>query len=141
MTQVRESTIGIMWDPPKETNGVIIVYEVIYSMNISDFMDVMAVNTTELQITLTTLQVYNIRVRAYTRAGPGPVHLVDYMFVPLATTDSLTVNFSIIAVTDSLASTNSSDNGPLIGGVASFIVVVILVAVAVIIVYYFRRYV
>ena len=128
-----ESTLNIMWNPPRETNGNIVAYEVIYT---TESMDIMAVNISGLKTTIPTLRVHNIRVRAYTRAGPGPVQLVAHVFKPM--TD--VINSSIIVLTDSLAIIESSDNRPIIGGVAGFTGVIILVTVAALIVQYFRRY-
>ena len=60
-----------------DQNGIIITYEVLYEPleTFGGEIETEAVNTTNTFITLSALQEfvgYNISVRAYTNAGPGP---------------------------------------------------------------------
>ena len=73
-------TILVMWKeiPLFDQNGIIIAYEILYEP-LDTFGGLIirtkAVNTTNTFITLSDLQEfvgYNISVRAYTNAGPGP---------------------------------------------------------------------
>lgn len=72
-------TILVMWKeiPVFDQNGIIIAYEVLYEPldTFGGLIGTEAVNTTDTFITLSDLQEfvgYNISVRAYTNAGPGP---------------------------------------------------------------------
>ena len=72
-------TILVMWKeiPVLDQNGIIIAYEVLYEPldTFGGLIGTEAVNTSNTFITLSDLQEfvgYNISVRAYTNAGPGP---------------------------------------------------------------------
>ena len=72
-------TILVMWEEISvfDQNGVIIAYEVLYEPldTFGGLIGTEAVNTSNTFITLSDLQEfvgYNISVRAYTNAGPGP---------------------------------------------------------------------
>ena len=72
-------SIHVTWEevPPFDQNGVIIAYEVSYEpLNTFDGqLEVASMNSTDMFIILSGLQEflgYNITVRAYTVAGPGP---------------------------------------------------------------------
>ncbi len=67
------TSVVLTWSPPREPNGVIIAYEVTYSVNSSEPS---IVNTTDVTTTLVlrlaqSTKVSNISVRAYTSVGPG----------------------------------------------------------------------
>ena len=80
MAMVESSTtIRVLWEevPAIDRNGVITVYEVQYEPleTFGGQIATSTVNTSMLSINLTELQEfvdYNISVRAYTSAGPGP---------------------------------------------------------------------
>ncbi len=64
-------SVLLTWSPPQEPNGVIIAYEITYSVNGSESNTTNTTNTTHtLKLALST-EVSNISVRAYTRVGPG----------------------------------------------------------------------
>ncbi len=63
----------LTWSPPQGPNGVIIAYEVTYTVNSSEPSEM---NTTDVTTVLTltlafSTEVSNISVRAYTSVGPG----------------------------------------------------------------------
>ena len=73
------TSILLTWSPPQEPNGVIISYEVTYTVNGNNTV---RVNTSDLSTTFTIpslipqTRVSGITVTAYTRIGPGePVNL------------------------------------------------------------------
>ena len=73
------TSIVFTWSPPQEPNGVIISYEVIYTVNGNNTV---RVNTSDLSTTFTIpslipqTRVSGITVTAYTRLGRGePVNL------------------------------------------------------------------
>ena len=73
--------IVLTWSPPQEPNGVIISYEVTYTVNGNDTV---RVNTSDLSTTFTIpsltprTRVSAITVTAYTRIGRGePANLPD----------------------------------------------------------------
>ena len=75
------TSIVLTWSPPKEPNGVIISYEVTYTVNGNN---IVRVNTSDLSITFTIssliphTRVSAITVTAYTRIGRGePANLPD----------------------------------------------------------------
>ena len=73
---VSSTEIEVSWEevPAINENGVITVYEVLYTP-LMTFEGQISTNTSQLNITLTGLQEYveyNISVRAYTSVGPGP---------------------------------------------------------------------
>ena len=76
---VSSTEIEVSWEevPAINENGVITVYEILYTP-LMTFEGQISANTTtisQLNITLTGLQEYveyNISVRAYTSVGPGP---------------------------------------------------------------------
>lgn len=81
VTTIVLSSISILvtWEeiPVFDQNGIIIAYEVLYEPleTFGGEIETEAVNTTNTFITLSALQEfvgYNISVRAYTNAGPGP---------------------------------------------------------------------
>ena len=72
------TSIVLTWSPPQEPNGVIISYEVTYTVNI------FTVNTSDLSTTITIpsltpqTRVFAITVTAYTGIGRGePANLPD----------------------------------------------------------------
>ena len=76
---VSSTEIEVSWEevPAINENGVITVYEVLYSplMTFEGQIAATTTNTSQLNTTLTGLQEYveyNISVRAYTSVGPGP---------------------------------------------------------------------
>ena len=76
---VSSTEIEVSWEevPAINENGVITVYEVLYSplMTFEGQISANTTNTSQLNTTLTGLQEYveyNISVRAYTSVGPGP---------------------------------------------------------------------
>ena len=78
-TAVSSTEIEVSWEevPAINENGVITVYEVLYSplMTFEGQISTNTTNTSQLNTTLTGLQEYveyNISVRAYTSVGPGP---------------------------------------------------------------------
>ena len=83
MTTVLSSTeILVNWTEVSEIdqNGLIVTYEVMYDplMTFNGMLNRITVNTTNLSITLNSLQEYveyNISVRAYTNVGPGPYNV------------------------------------------------------------------
>nr|XP_033808593.1 phosphatidylinositol phosphatase PTPRQ isoform X3 [Geotrypetes seraphini] len=67
---VTATGINLEWSPPKEPNGIVTHYEVIYINSSSSFTE----NTTATKIYLKNLRphtLYSISVRAYTRFGHG----------------------------------------------------------------------
>ena len=67
------SIIIISWSTPQVPNGIIIAYEITYSVNGSSLVTVNATGTTTLTLELApSTTVSGISVRAYTRIGPGP---------------------------------------------------------------------
>ncbi|XP_030070443.1 phosphatidylinositol phosphatase PTPRQ isoform X2 [Microcaecilia unicolor] len=67
---VTATGINLEWSPPKEPNGIVTHYEVIYVTSSSSFTE----NTTATKIYLKNLRphtLYSISVRAYTRFGHG----------------------------------------------------------------------
>ena len=75
------TSIILIWDPPQEPNGVIISYEVTYTV---DGNNTVRVNTSDLSTTFTIpsltpqTRVSDITVTAYTRIGRGePANLSD----------------------------------------------------------------
>ena len=83
------TSIVLTWSPPQEPNGVIISYEVTYTVNgNNDFR----VNTSDLSTTFTIpsltpqTRVSAITVTAYTRIGRGePANLSDQTTLELRT--------------------------------------------------------
>ena len=78
-TAVSSTEIEVSWEevPAINENGVITVYEVLYTplMTFEGQISTNTTNTSQLNITLTGLQEYveySISVRAYTSVGPGP---------------------------------------------------------------------
>ena len=73
------TTIAVMWHgvPPIDQNGIITIYEVMYTPN-EDFggaIETKTTNVTELSVLLRDLEEninYSISVLAYTSVGPGP---------------------------------------------------------------------
>ena len=75
------TSIVLTWSPPQEPNGVIISYEVTYTVNDNNTV---RVNTSDLSTTFTIpsltpqTRVSGITVTAYTRMGRGePANLPD----------------------------------------------------------------
>ena len=71
--------IMVTWEeiPAFDQNGIIIAYEVVYEPldTFSGELEAEAMNTTDTLTTLRDLEEfvgYNVTVRAYTSAGPGP---------------------------------------------------------------------
>ena len=84
MVEPRFTSIVFTWRPPQYPNGVIIAYEVTYSINGSIPT---AMNITEMNTALTTELVPNTRVsaisvRAYTSIGPGNARMHHDVFIP-----------------------------------------------------------
>ena len=78
-TAVSSTEIEVSWEevPAINENGVITMYEVLYSplMTFEGQISDNTTNTSQLNTTLTGLQEYveySISVRAYTSVGPGP---------------------------------------------------------------------
>ena len=73
------TSIVVNWSdvPAIDQNGIITQYEVVYEP-LETFEDIIGpgtMNTIDMTVTLSNLQeyvVYNVSVRAYTSAGPGP---------------------------------------------------------------------
>ena len=81
------TSIELTWSPPKEPNGVIISYEVTYTVNGNNTV---RVNTLDMSTTFTIpsltpqIRVSAITVTAYTRIGRGePAHLPDHTTLEL----------------------------------------------------------
>ena len=77
----RFTSVVLTWSPPQEPNGVIISYEVTYTVNRNNTIKV---NTSDLSTTFTIpsltpqTRVFAITVTAYTRIGRGvPANLPD----------------------------------------------------------------
>ena len=73
------TTINIVWEeiPPRNRNGLIVMYEIIYEPleTFEELLMTDARNTTNLSIVLENLHPfvnYNISVSAYTSVGNGP---------------------------------------------------------------------
>lgn len=67
---VTASEISLKWLPPEKSNGIIVVYEVLYKNTDALFMK----NTSTTNIILRDLKpytLYDISVRSYTRLGHG----------------------------------------------------------------------
>ena len=78
-TAVSSTEIEVSWEevPAINENGVITVYEVLYTplMTFEGQISANTTTTSQLNTTLTGLQEYveySISVRAYTSVGPGP---------------------------------------------------------------------
>ncbi len=72
------------WEAPEEPNGIIIAYELTYTVNSTNtttknFTDVSTMFTINLDI---NTNVSNISIRAYTSVGPGEVATADDVFIP-----------------------------------------------------------
>ena len=72
-------SINVNWDmvPPRDKNGVITIYQVLYQPleTFGGAIGPLTVNVTELTADMTDLEEYvhyTISVRAYTSAGEGP---------------------------------------------------------------------
>ena len=81
------TSIVFTWSPPQEPNGVIISYEVTYTVNYT-----VRVNTSDLSTTFTIpsltpqTRVSAITVTAYTRIGQGePANLPDHNTLEIRT--------------------------------------------------------
>ena len=79
ISAVSSTEIEVLWEevPAINENGVITVYEVLYTplMTFEGQISANTTNTSQLNSTLTGLQEYveySISVRAYTSVGPGP---------------------------------------------------------------------
>ena len=71
------TSIVLTWSPPQEPNGVIISYEVTYTVNGNNTVRVMSTTFTIPSLTPQT-RVSAITVTAYTRIGQGePANLPD----------------------------------------------------------------
>ena len=72
------------WDPPRDPNGILIVYELSYRVNGSRFtMSFTNVSTTVFTLELApSTRVSDISVRAYTSTGPGPLITVEGVIIP-----------------------------------------------------------
>ena len=73
---MNSTALAVSWDsvPEQSQNGIIIMYEVMYEPQ-KMFAEAGSINTTDMAVTLSNLQehvAYNVSVRAYTSAGPGP---------------------------------------------------------------------
>ncbi len=65
-------SVLLTWSPPQEPNGVIIAYEITYSVNGSELFKMNTTNTTHIILRLAiNTEVSNISVRVYTSVGPG----------------------------------------------------------------------
>ena len=84
VAEARFTSIVLTWSAPQEPNGVIIAYEVTYTVNISNITIVNTTNTSTtliLELSLDT-NVSDISVRAYTTIGPGNATLHDDVSTP-----------------------------------------------------------
>lgn len=78
-TESTLTSITITWTPPMHTNGIILSYEVSYSLNTNRI----TVNTTNLAMALVVSSLapfstlYNVSVTAYTSAGSGEAAVLD----------------------------------------------------------------
>ncbi len=70
-TELMFTSVLLTWSPPQEPNGVIIAYEVTYSVNSSELSIINTTNTTHILRLALSTNVSNISVRAYTSVGPG----------------------------------------------------------------------
>ena len=76
MSTVSSTLLNVRWDSVQGQyqNGIIIAYEVLYEPQ-ETFAKSGSTNTTDMSVVLSNLQeyvIYNVYVRAYTSAGPGP---------------------------------------------------------------------
>ena len=69
---VKASSVVLTWSPPQEPNGVIIAYEVSYSVNNnSTTINTTGINTMLVIEVQPSTTVAHISVLAYTSIGPG----------------------------------------------------------------------
>ena len=107
MAEPMSTSILLTWSPPQEPNGVIIAYEVTYSVNSSDPV---VINTTDVTTSYTlelapNTAVFDASVRGYTSIGPGNVsgHFGVSTVAPcelLLPKKSPTVNDGLIVMTE-----------------------------------------
>ncbi len=81
-TELMLTSVLLTWSQPKEPNGVIIAYEVTYSVNGSEPDTMNITNTTLILILALNTEVSNISVRAYTSVGPGEASVVLNVSIP-----------------------------------------------------------
>ncbi len=78
MVVTRFTSITVDWQEPSEPNGVIIEYDLVYNKTLTEFVTINDIRpltdiTPSISVSnLTTDQTVTVRVRAYTRIGPGP---------------------------------------------------------------------
>ena len=79
MSVTSSTALTVSWDsvPEQSQNGIIIMYEVKYEPQetFEGLIGPVFITTTAMYVTLSNLQeyiAYNVSVRAYTSAGPGP---------------------------------------------------------------------
>ena len=83
VNEVNSTAITVSWVEPSITNGIIIMYEIVYSFGNHSVLDddatvksVMATVNTSYEIIIGGLDhftVYTVAVRAYTRVGGGNI--------------------------------------------------------------------
>ncbi len=76
------TSVLLTWSPPQEPNGVIIAYEVTYSVNGSKPNIMNTTNTIQILRLALNTEVSNISVRAYTSVGPGDASKYLSVFTP-----------------------------------------------------------
>ena len=70
---VTSTSVTLKWKPPKYSNGIITRYFIHYDgVDIDDFGDMSGDKMTGTVKGLTPDTVYSLKMRAYTRVGPGP---------------------------------------------------------------------
>lgn len=132
MTDVRKTFLVVMWDPPQQSNGVIITYEVTFANNTS----ITTVNTTKLNAIFVYTSFSNISVRGYTSAGPGSAALI---FNEVSTTSEAVV---VVAASTLAAAGRVTEQVPYISGVIAFTIVAVIISVLLIVLMlrYLKRY-
>ena len=129
MAEAIFNSIVLTWSVPEEPNGVILSYQVTYTVNGSAAV---STNTTASSTTFTIsslpplTSVSNISVTAYTRVGEGePATLADTLTLqPQPTTDTRPTT-----TTTEVAQPKTSSSTP---GIVGGVVVVILASAAII---------
>lgn len=170
MAEPSPTSIYLAWCPPRYPNGVIIAYEVSYTVNNSSTIT----NTTRTMLVIVlplNTYVSDISVRAYTNVGPGnatmhhdvsTLNSCEFMIVPISP-DTCTLYIvspntslpepncqELLAGTkkaDSFTSTSlneseMSSTGAIVGGVLSLVIAIatVITVASILMVYYLKRY-
>ena len=89
LAEIQFTSVVFNWGPvvPEERNGIIIAYELTYTVNGSNIMMVNFTDVNNITFTVTrkldiNTNVSDISVRAYTSAGPGNAATTSNILIP-----------------------------------------------------------